>query len=129
MPVTLPPVTFDADSGLAVLRTPNSLYALRLASDGGPRHLYWGPPLDTGTLAEVPDVVSPAASSFEADAADDGLAPQSGARLGPAGLRVRFADELDQVHSGAVLVRHGIGPRLPAGDHASSPIRLRRVGP
>ncbi|MGW7368488.1 alpha-galactosidase [Streptomyces sp. NPDC054841] len=92
MHATLPPVTFDPGLGLAVLRTPNSLYALRLASDGSPRHLYWGPPLDTVTLAEVPDAVSPAASSFEADAAADELAPQTGARFGPAGLQVRFAD-------------------------------------
>ncbi|MFE7512190.1 alpha-galactosidase [Streptomyces sp. NPDC057540] len=92
MHATLPPVAFDPGSGIAVLRTPNSLYALRLASDGSPRHLYWGPPLDTAALAEVPDAVSPAASSFEADAAADELAPQTGARFGPAGLQVRFAD-------------------------------------
>ncbi|MFD8210241.1 alpha-galactosidase [Streptomyces sp. NPDC059695] len=92
MHATLPPVSFDPRSGIAVLRTPNSLYALRLASDGSPRHLYWGPPLDTAALAEVPDAVSPAASSFEADAAADELAPQTGARFGPAGLQVRFAD-------------------------------------
>ncbi|MFI0923916.1 alpha-galactosidase [Streptomyces sp. NPDC021012] len=92
MHATLPPVTFDPGPGLAVLRTPNSLYALRLAADGSPRHLYWGPPLDTATLAGLPDAVSPAASSFEADAAADELAPQTGARFGPAGLQVRFAD-------------------------------------
>lgn len=40
----------------------------------------------------------------------------------------RYLDrDLKQVHSGAVLVRHGIDPRLPAGDYASSLIRLRRV--
>ncbi|MFJ7959971.1 alpha-galactosidase [Streptomyces sp. NPDC096319] len=92
MHATLPPVSFDPDHGIAVLRTPNSLYALRLAADGSPRHLSWGPPVDTSTLAEVPDAVSPAASSFESDAAADELAPQTGARFGPAGLQVRFAD-------------------------------------
>ncbi|MFF3783918.1 alpha-galactosidase [Streptomyces sp. NPDC001933] len=92
MHATLPPVTFEPGPGLAVLRTPNSLYALRLAADGSPRHLHWGLPLDTATLADVPDAVSPAASSFEADAAADELAPQTGARFGPAGLQVRFAD-------------------------------------
>ncbi|MCX5394892.1 alpha-galactosidase [Streptomyces sp. NBC_00094] len=92
MLATLPPVTFDSDLGLAVLRTPNSLYALRVAPDGSPRHLYWGAPLDTLTLAALPEAVSPAASSFEADAAPDELAPQTGARFGPAGLQVRFAD-------------------------------------
>ncbi|MEU0628136.1 alpha-galactosidase [Streptomyces sp. NPDC005989] len=92
MHATLPPVTFEPGPGLAVLRTPNSLYALRLAADGSPRHLHWGLPLDTAALAGLPDAVSPAASSFEADAAADELAPQTGARFGPAGLQVRFAD-------------------------------------
>lgn len=89
---TLPPVTFDPELGLAVLRTPNSRYAVRVGADGSPRHLYWGRPLDDAALARLPNPVSPAASSFEADAAADELAPQSGARFGPAGLQVRFAD-------------------------------------
>ncbi|MEV5969636.1 alpha-galactosidase [Streptomyces sp. NPDC051921] len=92
MPATLPPVTFDPDLGLAVLRTPNSVYAVRVAADGSPRHVYWGAPLDNDDLAALPEAVSPAASSFEADAAADELAPQTGARFGPAGLQVRFAD-------------------------------------
>ncbi|MFH8518529.1 alpha-galactosidase [Streptomyces gelaticus] len=92
MLATLPLVTFDPDLGLAVLSTPNSVYAVRVAPDGSPRHLYWGARLDTDSLAALPDPVSPAASSFEADAAADELAPQTGARFGPAGLQVRFAD-------------------------------------
>ncbi|MFJ9575486.1 alpha-galactosidase [Streptomyces sp. NPDC101191] len=92
MPVTLPPVSFDPDLGLAVLRTAHSVYALRVAADGSPRHVYWGAPLDTEALAALPEAPSPAASSFEADAAADELAPQTGARFGPAGLQVRFAD-------------------------------------
>ncbi|MFH8729142.1 alpha-galactosidase [Streptomyces termitum] len=92
MHATLPPVSFDPGTGLAVLRTAHSLYALRLASDGSPRHLYWGPPLDPSELARMPDAPAAAASSFEADAAADELAPQTGARFGPAGLQVRFAD-------------------------------------
>lgn len=92
MLATLPLVTFDPFPGLAVLRTPNSVYALRIGADGSPRHVYWGAPLDTGLLAGLPEAVSPAASSFEADAAADELAPQTGARFGPAGLQVRFSD-------------------------------------
>ncbi|MGY3680563.1 alpha-galactosidase [Streptomyces sp. TE33382] len=92
MLATLPLASFDPHLGLAVLRTPNSLYALRVGPDGSPRHLHWGAPLDTAVLAQLPDAVSPAASSFEADAAADELAPQTGARFGPAGLQVRFAD-------------------------------------
>jgi alpha-galactosidase len=42
----------------------------------------------------------------------------------------RYLDpDLNQVYDGAVLVHRGIAPRLPAGDYASSLIRLRRVGP
>ncbi|WP_354637608.1 alpha-galactosidase [Kitasatospora camelliae] len=86
------PVVFDPAHSLAVLRTPHSVYAIRIGSDGSPRHLYWGPVLDTGDLADLPGAASPADSSFEADAAPDELAPQTGARFGPAGLQVRFAD-------------------------------------
>ncbi|GAA3507336.1 alpha-galactosidase [Streptomyces showdoensis] len=89
---TLPPVTFDAALGLAILRTPHTRYVVRIGSDGSPRHLYWGRPLDDAVLARLPEPASPAASSFEADAAADELAPQSGARFGPAGLQVRFGD-------------------------------------
>ncbi|MER6504573.1 glycoside hydrolase family 36 N-terminal domain-containing protein [Streptomyces sp. NPDC001455] len=57
-----------------------------------PRHLYWGPALNAAELEGLPDAASPAASSFEADAAPDELAPQTGARFGPTGFQVRFAD-------------------------------------
>ncbi|MEU7072133.1 alpha-galactosidase [Streptomyces narbonensis] len=92
MRATLPLVTFDPDLRLALLRTPNSLYAVRVGADDSPRHLYWGAPLDTHALAALPEAASPAASSFEADAAPDELAPQTGARFGPSGLQVRFGD-------------------------------------
>lgn len=37
--------------------------------------------------------------------------------------------DLDQVHSGAVLVHRGLDLRLPTGDYASRLIRLVRVTP
>uniref|UniRef100_UPI00117DEC67 GH36 C-terminal domain-containing protein n=1 Tax=Streptomyces sp. NRRL B-24572 TaxID=1962156 RepID=UPI00117DEC67 len=44
--------------------------------------------------------------------------------------KARYLDEdLKVVHSGAVLARQGLDPRLPAGDYASNVVRLRRVGP
>ncbi|WP_033354935.1 alpha-galactosidase [Kitasatospora aureofaciens] len=89
MPAATPAVSFDPALGLAVLRTPNSVYAVRIGADGSPRHLHWGPALDPAALA---DPRSPADSSFEAEAAADELAVQTGARFGPAGLQVRFAD-------------------------------------
>ncbi|MEV8102604.1 glycoside hydrolase family 36 N-terminal domain-containing protein, partial [Streptomyces sp. NPDC088135] len=75
-----------------VLRTPNSVYAVRIGADGSPRHLHWGEILDTDALCGLPVATSPATSSFESDPAPDELAPQTGARFGPAGLQVRFAD-------------------------------------
>lgn len=82
--------TFDPSGNLAVLTTPASRYALRIGADGSPRHVYWGPP--TVDVTRLAPASSPADSSFEADPAPDELAPQSGARFGPAGLQVRFAD-------------------------------------
>ncbi|MER8182374.1 alpha-galactosidase [Kitasatospora sp. NPDC094015] len=86
---TPPAVSFDPARGLAVLATPRSRYALRIGADGSPRHLYWGAPEG---FTELPAPHSPADSSFESEAAADELAPQSGARFGPAGLQVQFAD-------------------------------------
>ncbi|GAA2035130.1 alpha-galactosidase [Catenulispora yoronensis] len=82
-------VTFDADHGTALLSTSNSVYALRIGTDGSPRHIYWGPPLD---VTQLPDWRSPADSVFEADPAPDEMPIETGARYGPAGLRVRFGD-------------------------------------
>lgn len=82
-------VTFDAELGTGLLRTPGSVYALRIGADGSPRHVYWGPVVDVGELGGWR---SPADSSFEGEAAADELAVESGARFGPAGLRVRFGD-------------------------------------
>jgi alpha-galactosidase len=82
-------VSIDADHGLYVLRTPNSVYALRIGEDGSPRHVYWGAPLD---VTQVREWRSPTHSSYEADPAPDELPIETGARFGPAGLRVRFAD-------------------------------------
>ncbi|MER5635506.1 alpha-galactosidase [Kitasatospora sp. NPDC002227] len=82
-------ISFDPDRGVALLRTPGGVYAVRIGADGSPRHLHWGAELD---LDALPHPRSPADSSFEADAAADELAPQTGPRYGPAGLQVRFAD-------------------------------------
>ena len=82
-------VSFDTEHGLAVLRTPHSVYALRIGEDGSPRHIYWGEPLD---FTRLRGWYSPADSSFESDPAPDELSIETGPRFGPAGLRVRFAD-------------------------------------
>ncbi|MFJ8045743.1 alpha-galactosidase [Kitasatospora sp. NPDC096147] len=90
MSATPSSVSFDPVGGLAVLTTATTTYAIRIGADGSPRHLYWGP--TAGFAADLPLPRSPAASSFEAEPAADELAPQTGARFGPAGLQVRFAD-------------------------------------
>lgn len=82
-------VSFDEERGLAVLRTPNSVYAIRIGEDGSPRHVYWGEPLD-GT--ELQGWRSPGGSSFESNPEPDELPIETGSRFGPAALRVRFAD-------------------------------------
>jgi alpha-galactosidase len=85
----LPPfVAYDPDRALWTLTTPNSRYLLRQDPDGSPRHVAWGLP------ATVPTAAPPTlgGSSFDGDAAPDELGIESGARFGPAGLQVRFAD-------------------------------------
>ncbi|GAA2779793.1 alpha-galactosidase [Kitasatospora sp. CM 4170] len=89
MPSAPSAVSFDTALGLAVLRTPNSVYAVRVGADGSPRHVHWGPELEA---PELPHPHSPADSSFEDEAAADELGIQTGARFGPAGLQVRFPD-------------------------------------
>jgi alpha-galactosidase len=90
MPRPVHPVSYDADRRLWLLSTPNSAYALRQDPDGSPRHVGWGAP---SAVAAAPDKrASPAASSFESDATPDEIGIETGARFGPAGLQVRFAD-------------------------------------
>ncbi|WTX37181.1 alpha-galactosidase [Streptomyces sp. NBC_00658] len=86
-------ISFAPDSGVYLLATPNTSYALRVDETGTPCHLAWGPRL---TLAEAEALVAPeapAASSFE------GISPfreelpvDGGTRYGPPSLQVRFAD-------------------------------------
>ncbi|MEU1020997.1 alpha-galactosidase [Streptomyces sp. NPDC005904] len=90
--MTHPPVSFDPATGLGLLRTTHSLYALRVGQDGSPRHVYWGAPLTGSEVAALPEAQPPTGSSFDADAAPDELGIQTGARFGPAGLQVRFSD-------------------------------------
>jgi alpha-galactosidase len=85
-------VTFAAAERLWLLSTPNSTYALRLADDDTPTHVYWGAPLG---LAEVTSISSAAArliSSFETVPAPDEFAVEAGPRFGPPSLTLRFAD-------------------------------------
>ncbi|WP_422771108.1 alpha-galactosidase [Plantactinospora sp. WMMC1484] len=85
-------VQFDPDHRLWLLTGPTTAYALRVAEDGGLRHVHWGAVLTLAQAVRLAEQPSPAASSFEAIAGVDELAVEGGPRFGPASLLVRFAD-------------------------------------
>ncbi|MEU3985975.1 alpha-galactosidase [Streptomyces sp. NPDC026672] len=89
----MPTISCAPDTGVWLLTTPHTSYALHIDGTGSPRHLAWGPRL---TLREAEALAVPAGdmpSSFE------GLAPvgeelpvDGGTRFGPPSLQVRYAD-------------------------------------
>src|SRR5882724_10116367 len=86
------PITFAPAERLWLLRTPNTAYALRIAEDDTPRHVYWGAPLDLPEITALPAAGHALTSSFETLPGPDELAVAAGARFGPPSLAVRFAD-------------------------------------
>ncbi|HEX5403107.1 MAG TPA: alpha-galactosidase [Pseudonocardiaceae bacterium] len=85
-------ITFAAAERLWLLSTPNSAYALRLADDDTPTHVYWGPPRSLAEVTALPVARPHRISSFETLPDPDELAVAAGARFGPPSLAVRFAD-------------------------------------
>ncbi|HEX4723685.1 MAG TPA: alpha-galactosidase, partial [Pseudonocardiaceae bacterium] len=85
-------ITFAAADRLWLLRTPNSTYALRLASDDTPQHVCWGPPLELAEVVALPVAKHRLTSSFETLPDPDELTVAAGARFGPPSLAVRYAD-------------------------------------
>jgi alpha-galactosidase len=88
----MPPVLFDPEHRLWLLRGPTMAYAVRLAEDDSVRHVHWGAVLTLAQATDLAERTSPAASSFESVAGADELAMEGGARFGPPSLIVRFAD-------------------------------------
>lgn len=86
-------ISFAPDTGVWLLDTPHTSYALRIDETGAPCHLGWGPRL---TLAEAEELALPRpvpTSSFEGrPPAGEELPVDSGTRYGPPSLQVRFAD-------------------------------------
>lgn len=86
-------ISFAPDTGVWLLSTPRTSYALRVDEAGAPCHLAWGPRL---TLAEAGDLVAPrdpAGNSFEGTpGVGEELPVDGGTRYGPPSLQVRFAD-------------------------------------
>jgi len=92
-------ITFDSQAFRWALNTAATTYAF--GWDGvALRHLHWGPRL---TVDQVLALASPPAARWlDGDGGNEELAVEGGARFGPAGLRVRYADgtrglELDYV--------------------------------
>ncbi|MFF1704276.1 alpha-galactosidase [Streptomyces sp. NPDC058252] len=86
-------ISFAPDTGVWLLATPHTSYALRVDETGAPCHLAWGPRL---TLAEAEELVVPrpaSTSSFEGrPPVGEELPVDGGTRYGPPSLQVRFAD-------------------------------------
>ncbi|MFE4550842.1 alpha-galactosidase [Streptomyces sp. NPDC056785] len=88
------PISFAPDTGVWLLSTPRTSYALRVDETGAPCHVAWGPRLtleEAGRLAAAPPPV--AASSFEGrSGVGEELPVDGGTRYGPPSLQVRFED-------------------------------------
>ncbi|MFE6956043.1 alpha-galactosidase [Streptomyces sp. NPDC057696] len=86
-------ISFAPRTGVWLLATPDTSYALRIDESGAPCHVAWGPRL---TLEEAEELAAPrpsATSSFEGrPAVGDELPVDGGTRYGPPSLQVRFAD-------------------------------------
>ncbi|MER5409764.1 alpha-galactosidase [Streptomyces sp. NPDC002769] len=88
------PISFAPDTGVWLLSTPRTSYALRVDETGTPCHVAWGPRLtleEAERIAAVPPAV--AASSFEGrPGVGEELPVDGGTRYGPPSLQVRFED-------------------------------------
>ncbi|MGW7571968.1 alpha-galactosidase [Streptomyces tendae] len=89
----MPMISRAPDTGVWLLTTPHTSYALRVDGTGAPCHLAWGPRL---TPSEADALVTPAAepaSSFEGrPPVGEELPVDGGTRYGPPSLQVRYPD-------------------------------------
>jgi alpha-galactosidase len=89
----MPAISFDPDSGVWLLCTPRTSYAVRVDGTGAPSHLGWGPQLTLPAVAGLEPGSKAVSSSFEGfSPAGEELPVDGGARYGAPSLRVRFAD-------------------------------------
>jgi alpha-galactosidase len=88
----MPRLLFEPRQRLWLLSTPSTSYAIRLDEDDNVRHVHWGAALTPAQAREIAERPSPPGSSFDAVGGPEELAVQGGARFGPAGLQMRFAD-------------------------------------
>ncbi|MGW0908346.1 alpha-galactosidase [Streptomyces sp. NPDC002853] len=86
-------ISFAPETGVWLLRTPHTSYALRIDATGAPCHLAWGPRLTLAQAEELAAAPAPPASSFEGrPPVGEELPVDGGARYGTPSLQVRFAD-------------------------------------
>ncbi|MDX3234503.1 alpha-galactosidase [Streptomyces sp. ME03-5709C] len=89
----MPEIAHAPDTGIWLLSTPRTSYALRLDATGAPCHVAWGPRLTLEEAAELAVPPAADASSFEGrPPVGEELPVDGGARFGPPSLQVRFAD-------------------------------------
>lgn len=88
----MPLPLFEPDQRLWLLHTPATSYAIRLDQDDTVRHVHWGAPLTLEQATALAERGTPPGSSFDTAGGPEELTVEGGARFGPAGLQVRFAD-------------------------------------
>ncbi|OLZ49608.1 alpha-galactosidase [Amycolatopsis keratiniphila] len=86
-------IVFDDSTRSWLIRTAATSYALRLTDDDAPSHVYWGPALTAGQLADVLSRTEERWDSFnDPNEGLDELAADGGTRYWTPALQVRFAD-------------------------------------
>ncbi|MCZ0996974.1 hypothetical protein O1M63_00925 [Streptomyces mirabilis] len=86
------PISFAPDTGVWLLSTPRTSYALRIDETGAPCHVAWGPRLTPAEAAGSPCHPRPGQQlRGQADRREE-LPVDGGTRYGPPSLQVRFAD-------------------------------------
>ncbi|GHB13256.1 alpha-galactosidase [Streptomyces tendae] len=86
-------ISHAPDTGVWLLSTPRTSYALRIDETGAPCHLAWGPRLSPAAADELVAPPAVAASSFEGrPTVGEEYPVDGGPRYGPPSLQVRYED-------------------------------------
>ncbi len=86
-------IVFDEGTRSWLIATTATSYALRLAEDDSPSHVYWGPPLTPAQLGDVlPETKAWWDGFNDPNEGLDELAADGGTRYWTPALQVRFAD-------------------------------------
>ncbi|BCY09907.1 alpha-galactosidase [Actinoplanes sp. L3-i22] len=88
----MPHLLYEADQRLWLLSTATTCYAIRLDEHDVVRHVHWGAPLTLDQARVLTERIPSPGSSFDSAGGPEELAVEGGARFGPAGLQVRFAN-------------------------------------